>query len=256
MKFKDSLIQNVINPQTKSKLTNAMGQVVRYNPGHNVADVSVVTSNSGAAQVLRDVPVQLTGNGFHSGDLKEGDTVYIQFNNGTIFQPKIIGKADEYYATNTREQEFHPRQGELCVSQEKLEGEVSPSSDTWLDTENSNFFKYSSYKDRSPVENISQKREVIGYFKNQEVGVYNPTSTGLLKIQDDGTINIFTDTNLGIRINTQNKTVEFFGDSTTKSDKWTVISNTVEIKANEKLSIITKELNISAETVIRNGESV
>ncbi len=255
MKFKDSLIQNVINPETKTKLSNAMGQIVRYNYGHNVADVSIMTS-TGSATVLNDVPIQLTGSGFHPGGFQEGDYVYVQFNNGTIFQPKITGKADEYYATNTREQEFHPRQGELCVSQEELEGEVSPSSDTWIDAENTNYFKYASYKDRSPVENMSQKREVIGYYKDQEVGMYNPVSSGTVKIQDDGTINIFTDTNLGIRINPNNKTIEFFGDSTTKSNNWSVISNTVEIKASERLSITTKELNISAETVIRNGEIV
>jgi hypothetical protein len=137
MKFRDSLIQNVINPETKTKLSNAMGQIVRYNYGHNVADVSVVTS-TGSATVLKDVPIQLTGTGFHQSDFQEGDSVYIQFNNNSIFQPKITGKADEFYATNTREKEFHPRQGELCVSQEKLEGEVSPSSDTWIDTSNSN----------------------------------------------------------------------------------------------------------------------
>lgn len=255
MKFKESLIQNILNPEGQTRLTNAMGDIIRYNPDHNVADVSIIT-NGGAVSVLKDVPVQLIGTGIRTSSLQEGDPVYIQFNNGSIFQPKIIGKADEYYATTTKRLENHARKGELYVSQETLEGEVSPSSDTWLDSENTDDFKYWNYKDKSAIENIAQKREVVGKFKNQEVGLYNPVSSSVVKVKDDGTIDIFAATNVGIRVNPNNKTVEILGNSTTNSDKWTVISNTVEIKASDKISIEAKEININADIITRNGEIV
>lgn len=254
--FRDSVIKNIINPTTQSKLTNAMGRVLRYNSAHNVADVYIEMLNSGTGKTLTDVPVQLAGTGIHPSNLKENDMVYIQFNNSSIYQPKITGKADEYYALNTKKSESHLTSGELSVSQEELEGDVSPSSDTWLDSENTNLFKYNGYKNSSAIENIAQIREVVGKFKDQEVGIYNPISSSVVKVKDDGTIDIFAEANIGIRINPNSKTIEFLGNSTTKADKWTVISNTVEIKANELLSITAKEINLTADTITRNGEKI
>lgn len=253
MKFKDSVIQNIVDPVVSTKLTNAVGQIVRYNPTHNVADVYVSTTD-GTGMTLRNVPIQLAVTGLHSSALQTDDYVYIQYNNGSIYQPIIIGKSDEYYATTTKANENHLTCGELITIQEELEGDIIPSSDTWIDTENTNSFKYYSYRNSSAIENLAQMTENIGKFKGQEVGLFNPVASNVVKLLDDGSISIFADTNIGIKINPTNKTIEILGNSYTKSNNWSVISNNVDIVANDNFNIRAKTLNIKADNITVNGE--
>lgn len=253
MKFKESITQNVIKPAISSKLTNSLGQIVRYNDIHNVADVYVSTLD-GTGMTLRNVPIQLAGTGFHSSSLQTDDFVYLQYNNGSIYQPVITGKSDEYYATTTKATESHLTCGELVVIQEELDGDITSSSDTWIDAKNTNSFKYYSYRNSSAIESLAQTTEKIGKFKGREVGLFNPIASNIVKLLDDGSISIFSSTNVGIKINTTNKTIEILGNVSTKSDNWSVISNNVDLIANESFNLKTKQLNIEADTVTINGE--
>lgn len=254
MRFKEQLIQNIVEPVTLSKLTSAVAQVLEYNPTHNVADIFIGTTKDGGNLRLDQVPVQISNVGIHQSALQIGDRVYVQFANGSMYQPKIVGKADELYATHTKLREYHLRQGELQVYQEKEDGQIQPSSETWVDSANTNTFKYSNYRHLNPIQDISEKYESIGNYKNQEIGMYNPASSSLIKILDDGSINIFTDVNNGIRINHLNRTIEFFGNITTNSKNWSVLSNNIEIVAKEKINIKAPELNLDVEKITKNGE--
>jgi hypothetical protein len=240
----------------KNKFTNAQGQVISYNETHNLADVYVPALVDGTGINLKDVPVQIAGNGLHQSSLKRGDNVYIQFNNGSIFQPKILGKSDELYATHTRKDETHLRKGELAVSQELEEGDITSSSSTWLDTTNENIFKYESYRTASGINNVSNKMMDKGQFNNQEVGLYNPKSSSIVKIKDDGEIDIFISTNIGIRVNPSNKTIEILGDVTTKSNNWSVLSNNVEIQAKDKIILKAATIDLQTDSLTKNGESI
>ena len=256
MKFRNSLVNNVLTPQMKTKFTNATGQVVSYNKTHNIADVYIPSIIDGNGLSLKDVAVQIAGVGLHQSSLKRGDSVYIQFNNGSIFQPKILGKSDELYATHTRKEETHLRKGDLVVSQEKEDGEITSSSSTWLDTENEDVFKYESYRNVSGINNVSNKIAKKGHFNDQEVGLYNPVSSSVVKIKDDGEIDIFISTNIGIKINPQTKTIEILGDVTTKSNNWSVLSNNVEIQAKDKIILKAATIDLQTKSLTKNGDDI
>lgn len=254
MKFKKSLIDNIIDPNSTSKLSNALGQVVNYSKSYNKATVFVKAINGKENVTLDNVPVQLSGIGVHSSSLKAGDNVYVQFNNNSIFQPKIVGFADENYSTNTKRKEKHLRKGTLISSIQEMNGDISPSCEKWIDVNNTSN-KYSDFRFKDPVKDISNSISEKGYFNNGEVGLYNPTSSSIVKVKDDGTIDIFTSTNVGIRVNPSTKTVEMFGDVSTKSNNWSVLSNNIEIIANEKISIKSNEIDIITSKITINGES-
>lgn len=255
MKFKKELIDSIIDPNSTSKLSNAIGRVVTYNSEYNKASVFVKGINGKENHTLRNVPIQLSGVGMHSSALEEGDMVYVQFNNNSIFQPKIIGFADEHYSNNTKKKEKHLRKGSLISSVKEIKGDISPSSERWIDTSNKND-KYVSFRFTNPIKDISKSISEKGYFNNGEVGLYNPISSSIVKVKDDGIIDIFTSTNVGVRINPLNRTIEMFGDVSTKSNNWSVLSNNIELIASEKLSINAKEIDIVSEKITINGEKI
>lgn len=254
MKFKDAIINDIINPSMNTRLTNAIGVITSYNPVHNIADVYVNSLADGDGIKLREVPIQIPGGGIHSSPVAKGDKVYIQFNNGSVFQPKIIGVADERYSLNTRKREKHLRKGSLLQSLTVKDGEVKPSNERWLDLDNENLYKFHEFRKSNPVKDASSLMHNKGYFKKYEIGLYNPVSSAVVKLQDNGAIDIFTSTNVGFRVNPRNRTIEMFGDVSTKSDKWTVLSNNIELHANENISISGNNLDISVNKLTINGE--
>lgn len=256
MSFKNNVLKNIVEPSNGTRLTNAMGFVVSYNQLHNVADVFISNLKDKEGYTLRDVPIQLSGNGVHSSALKENDCVYVQFNNGSLFQAKIVGRADELYATNTRVKEKHMRKGSLLVSQEKEDGIINPSSDTWIDNNNPNYHKHIGYREFSPIERVSSMMAKKGNFNGQEVGLYNPRSSSIVKVLDDGTIDIFVSTNVGVRVNPKNRTIEMLGDVSTKSDNWSVLSNNVELKAKGKITLSADTLELKTNKITKNGVDI
>lgn len=255
MILKEKIFKDVVNPSMKSNFTNAMGEIVTYDEYNNLAEVYISNAKDAQGITLERVPVQLNGKGVYSSQLKAGDMVYLQFNNGSIFQPKITGVADEIYGSNTREKQKHTRKGSFLVSIEKKDKPLlKSSSSTWIDNENKDLIKYYDFKDIDPIKNITDKMDDAGYFKGREVALFHPTKSSIVKLRDDGCIDIFTSTNIGVRINPQNKTIEMFGNVSTKSDKWTVLSNKVRVQAKEDIVLNAKSLSIEAKEIFVNGE--
>lgn len=253
MSFKDKLIKDIINPVTSQIFTNSIGKIISYDEVLNKANVLV--SSSGSYTTLEDVPVQLSGKGVFSSKLKRDDLVYIQYNNGSVFQPKIIGFADEDYSNNTRESSKHLRKGSLVDTIQEKEGEVISRANRRIDSDTTPY-KHEEYKEASALDIISQKTESLGYFNDGEIGLFHPDVSSLVKLKDNGDIDIFTGTNIGIRINKQKKTIEMFGDSSTISDNWKVLSNNVTVISENDIDINCKRLNIKSSEIYINEERV
>lgn len=251
MGFKDSLVKNVISPHTSQMFSNSIGKVVSYDEIHNKADVLV--SSSGAFTTLEGVPIQLSGRGIMTSKVQVDDLVYIQYNNGSVFQPKIVGFADEDYSNKTRENSRHLRKGSLLSTFEEKEGELKPSAYRRIDND-SDSFKHSEYRELSAIDAIGEKIESLGYFNNQELGLFHPVLSSLIKLKDDGDIDIFTGTNVGLRINRKKRTIEFFGDNSSICEDWKVLSNYVTVIAQDSVNIECKKLNLDAEEIYVNKE--
>ena len=229
-----------------------IGTVTSFDALNNIADVYIDTDLH-----LNNVPI-ITTPGFHCSNLKQGDIVYIIFTNNSVAHPKIIGKGDEMYAYDTRVKERHLRKGDLIVSQVEKDGEITtPSSSTWLDQKNTNSIKYGRFFGLNSIEDADKELFSQGNFVGQDVGIYSPTTSSIIKIKEDGSINIFTETNNGIRIDPTNKTIEFLGNNMyVKSNNWTVKSNNVNIEADDTISIKSKHLKIEVDNYEMGGNNV
>lgn len=236
---------------TKSNINLVKGTVISYDSTNNLADVYIDSLSSGGSTTVTDVPIQISSKGVHASGLSVNDIVYVQFANSSLFQPKIVGIADEVYAYNTRIKERHLRKGELTVSQDTLDGEItSPSCETWIDNDNTSLIKTGEYSNENPITDANNLMYSKGKFNGQDIGIYNPVSSSLVKITDDGVINIFVETNTGIKIDPSNKTIEILGNNVcTKTENWSVITNSIDIKASDKVTITARELELNVDNI-------
>lgn len=244
-------ISDSVQTSSMSSINLSKGTVTRYDATNNLADVYIESLSSGGSTSLTDVPIQISSKGVHASGLKVNDIVYVQFANNSLFQPKIVGIADEVYAYNTRIKERHLRKGELTVTQETLEGDIrKPSIETWIDVDNTSVLKTGEYSNSNAISDADKLMFSKGNFNGQDVGLYNPVSSSLVKITDDGVINIFVETNTGIKINPNNKTIEILGNNVcTKTENWSVITNSIEIKANDKITLTARELELNVDNI-------
>ena len=246
MSIQDKIKEIASKENRKTDIT--LGTVLRYDSLNNLADVYTDTNLH-----LKNVPIESIP-GIHFANIQPNDKVYIVFTDNLISHPKIISKADEAYAYNTRVKERHLRKGELIVNQKIADGEIeTPSANTWIDPENKNNLKYGFYFDKNAIEDADAEMYSQGNFNGQDVGLYSPTSSSIIKIKEDGTINIFTETNTGIRINPKDKTIEILGNNVcTNADNWSIISNNINLKANNTISIKAKKIKLDVEEVVKN----
>lgn len=247
MGVKDKIQQIAYNESLKTGVTIAT--VLSYDFLNNIAKI-VTNTNI----IIDNVPIANIP-GIHQSSLQPNDTVYVIFVNNSISNPKIISKADELYAYNSRVRERHLRKGELSVQLNDEEGEIQyPSSSKWIETDNKKANKYGGFYDMNAIEDADTEMYSLGKFNGEDVGIYNPKTSSLIKIKDDGTINIFTETNNGIRISPKDNTIEILGNNLCiDNDNWTISSRNINIKANESLSIETKNLKINADNMEVNN---
>ena len=238
-----AVLKDKIKEEAKNRKTDiTIGTIVDFDYVNNLAKVYVNTN-----MTLNNVPI-MTIEGYHAY-LHEGDNVYIIFTDNMVSNPKIIGKAEELYAYNTRIKERHLRKGDLVVDQILQDGEIiSPSCESWIDENNDKALKYGRFIDLNSIEDADKEMFSQGTFEERDIGMYNPDSSSIIKLKKDGTINIFTATNNGISINPQNKTIKLLCNNLNiDSNNWTIESNNINIRAKNKLSIETKTLEVKAD---------
>lgn len=201
--LKEQIIENVVKPLNNSSFGTLKGTVVNFDNYRNRADVEIQSPNGIGNMVLEKVPVCISNTGVKSNALLQGDYVWVTFLNGSPLLPKIIGIADEAYEVNTRESLRHIRQGSLMVDTVNLSSnvEITPLSETLLDEDNDSYNKHISYINFDVYEKASKFAQDIGYYGEEEIGITNPSNNSTVKVNDDGSIDIFSGTNHGIRVN-------------------------------------------------------
>ncbi|MCC0781737.1 hypothetical protein IR152_01030 [Clostridioides sp. ES-S-0108-01] len=253
MKLKDKLIDNIVDPYSKTIFTTSIGKVIDFNICKNTADI-YVENLKGNSATFSNVPIQNIGEGVQLSPLEKGDKVYIQFNNDSVFQPKITGMVDESYKCLSKKRRNHIRKGCLLSNIKRDSREITKKmSETWLDYNNKDKLKYKDFMDKNPIDSVVEKIEKKGFFGGKEVGVYHPKKSSIVKLRDDSSIDIFTATNVGLRINAENKTIEIFGDFSAKSENWSVISNNINICAEDKIILSGSEIVIDTKKIKING---
>lgn len=233
MNFKNSLKEN-ISKENLLNVTGAIGYVVKFYNKTNRADIFISSTTKKDGRLIRDVPIAISGNGMHQSALKEKDEVYVQFTNGSIFNAKVISKSDEIYEKRTKLKERHRRKGTYIIntkleSDRNIEDSYIPSSFNWIKYDNEDLLSFYEYKDVSISDYISNVTSELGSFRGQEIGIYNPINSSVVKILDNGDIHIFGDNNVGIKINVLERSINFFGDLYINGDSLNIDINNLNI---------------------------
>lgn len=102
----------------------------------------------------------------------------------------------------------------------------------------------------NPIAKIRNKIEETAYFSNNEVGLYNKCCTSIVKLKDDGVIDIFTGTNQGIRIDPNRRCNNFFSINENHYLINAVfnIEDTFAISSKKKVIITSNNINIDTKS--------
>lgn len=208
-------INEKINNQTLNKTSSYMATILKINTNYNVATIFIpFYGKQRDGRIFKNVPITIGSNGVHQSSLRVNDTVYVTFNDTSSFSPKILGKADELYNSNTREKEKHLNKGALIIQEKNKidsEEEYIGSFQDWVNQNTDNDFINLQYKDKDPLVEIYETQDEFGYFSGGDVGMYNPKTSSIVKLKDDGDIDIFVNDDIGIRVNNKNKKIEIYG---------------------------------------------
>lgn len=255
MSLKDNIVDKIIKPHSDNRFDNVIAKIVSFDKITNSASIMFKNPKNVGMMKLDNVPV-CYNNGFVNSNLKSGDSVYVIFINGSILHPYISQTVKTTYVNDTRIKQRHKRKGAYIIDREYNDVEIKkyndiPNIETWIDSSNENINKYNLHSQSEPIhENITNFNE-IGFFKEDEVGMYHPELSSVIKLRNNGIIDIFTMSNQGIRINPNEKTIKLLSDNLNfTSNKWYIESDEFvfngkkfSINADE-IDLISKSLNI------------
>lgn len=212
MRIRDKIANEVVNPINKLNVAPTIGIVIKYYSNYNVADVQIKSPGGGSATELKGVPVCIPPKGFKQYSIKENDRVYIQFDNDSFFMPKIISLADESYEKETKLTYKHNRKGSYITDNyenKKYEGAFLKKV---INKENSKELKYINYRMNNSLADLNKTLKNVGTFEEDDVAMYNPINSSIVKIDKEGNVSIFISTNVGIKLDTKDKKVKIYGD--------------------------------------------
>lgn len=206
--LKTSIIEKIVEPNDNKKLCPTKAIVTYFDNFTNRATIKFQEPKGEGIFELEKVPVQMGAIGLHSVALKEGTEVWVTFMNYSPFLAKIVGIADEQYESNSREDLNHLEEGALIPNLNHIEEctQTSIYNDV-VDRENNDIIKYNEYQKFNLEDAISDFLSELGYYKENEIGITNPNNHSTIKINDDGSIDIFTEDNIGIKIDQKNSKI-------------------------------------------------
>lgn len=265
--LKDKILKEVVKPHTSSSWGTVKATVVNYDNVRNRVDVRFQEPRGVGEMLLEKVPIQIGSNGVHSSGLKKGDQVWISFINNSPLLPKVVGIADEMYEINTREQLRHVRKGSLLSTVTGNCEKPKAKLTSVIDKSNDNIQKHYGFMSFDLRDKISDFRQNIGYYSNDEVGMSHPTNSSTVKIRDNGAVDIFTSTNHGVRVDPSTSTITINSNKgivqnsnsiNTNSKTWTIVcddivieSNTLNINCNKSININSPSLKINDKEVVK-----
>lgn len=253
--LRKKIIDKVVNPIEITKYDTVQAEIVSYSEKNNTATIQFQDPRGGGIMELDNVPIQLGSGGVHSAGPFTGDMVWVSFSNRNLLFPKIVSLADEDYESNTRERYNHANKcGYIPTPIENSEvTEFRSIADTWIDYKNNNENKYAYYSNENPNDSIVELVSDVGYYKNTEPGVTHPVNGSTIKIDDNGTIYIYTELGQGIEINPVSKTISMDSYETNiRSNNWTVkCNNDINISAKGNITFDSdKEIRMYAKEFI------
>ena len=260
--LKEKIVSNIINKNDSDKFSCALGKITKVNKNSYSADV-ITTTRGNEITELKSIPLPILGNGIHLALPSVGDNVLLCFTNESLFQAKIVCIVDEKYKYKRRKDLSHVSQGtyklninidELREELDSRESKKSNLASCWVDDKNEYGLKYHYFADREPISELINDLSTSAYFEAEEVGLMHPVNKSLVKLKNDGCIDIFTKDNNGIRINPNEKKIMVSSDTIENSClKWIIEADDIKFKA-KNFSVISDNVLIDSEN-LSFGES-
>lgn len=111
-RIKDMIQKDIVDPAMRSQQKLIKGIVVEYSNRQNIANIKFYNPMGTGQTTAYAVPVHIGAVGVHSAGPEPGAEVWIEFINGDVTMPRIVGFVDENYELRTREIQLkHQRKG-------------------------------------------------------------------------------------------------------------------------------------------------
>lgn len=204
--LRQAILNKVVIPEMKRKASNTVGTILQYKQSTNLADVKYIHPSSNSETLGQDIKVNID-NGLCTAGPFPGDKVNIIFYENNMSNPIIDKVIDNDFENNTNKKQYtHTKQGSLYP----LKPDDNPTGTSYEDIkEKPNIENYNNKSDESkriynsgssPIKQINKKIEMVDKFSEAEVGLIHPFNNSLIHIRDNGIIDLFAETNNGIRI--------------------------------------------------------
>ena len=111
---------------------------------------------------------------------------------------------------------------------------------------------------RDPIQLIHEEIDKARFFVGNEPGLYHPVTSSLIKLRNNGMIDIFAGTNQGIRIDPKTKSVNFFANNEkhhiTNSSTWA--DGSIEYHVKRKILMQALDIILKATTLTLDAEEI
>lgn len=198
--------------------------------------------DSGAERESANVPMPVDGEGIYKQTLEEGDLVTLSFKNGNHDNPYISIVHERQRPAN-----FESKNGASIPK-----GVTKATGDTWQRVLKDMYYSHGKVSHDSE----DTKDYVI---KEYEIALKHPETGAMVKLTDDGLIDVFAGPQVGIRIDPHNHSVNLFGDSINiKANSFNVETKQSatpikKVKYSDGMVSIMKDLGLPVEGIDKEG---
>lgn len=227
----DAILKKIVMPEVRKRSSNTIGRIINYSQETNLADIKYTHPNSKSETLATDIKVKLD-NGFCTAGPFPGDLVSISFYENNPSNPIIERVLDNDFKENTFNEKYsHDKQGSFypfkpddnfnATNYEDIK--EKPNINNYNNkTENS---KRIYNTEKQPIELMKKKLEMVDKFYEAEVGMVHPFNHSHIHVRDNGIIDVFAETNNGIRIDPIEQSINYY-------------SNLIRMKANDLVAYI------------------
>lgn len=234
-------LNDKISYSNLEKYNDTIGMIMSYDHFRNVASIVFNNPNGGGVLTADNVPLKMPKGGAVPSAPQNRQKCIISFFGSNLLSPVITDLYnDEYYET-VYSKKTSADEGAFIIDQYintiKAPSKIVPMINDWVETSNTDPEKYTSnmfdYTNVDVTELMMYELAQVDKYKNTEDGITNTKTNATIKCKDNGDIDIFVSNNTGIRINPDNKTINFFSKSMVcNMQEWIINTKNVVVNGN------------------------
>lgn len=194
----EAIYKNVVRPAISNRKLSVEGSIMDVDYFNQTVRVYWRDPDSGAERESANVPMPVNGDGVFKQTIEIGDRVTLAFKNGNHDSPYISI--------------VHKKQDP--VDFETKNGSGIPRGVTQKPNYNTSWEGVLTDLHYSHQRILHESEDLKDYvIKEHEIALKHPETGAVVKLADDGLIDIFAGPHVGLRIDPANHSINLFGDS-------------------------------------------